>query len=160
MSLETTIWLFTIAVVLAQIEKYVMYQRGWSGSYGVRVNPRQLLVVSLFIVGWAAYTAMKASTSPDIAFGFAVTMPIACAAFQFIPWIRRGEWRYVPGLVSELLLLCPLAIIAGWRALAGGHLSARSVLLVVAPLIVLPLLGWLIASKSPMRTMPPGPLGS
>ena len=106
-----------------------------------------------------AYAAIKASTSPDIAFGAAVTILIVCAAFQFIPWLRRGEGRYVPGLLSEVLLLCPLAVVAVWRAVADGGLSARGILFFAAPLIASLFVMWVVAKKSSVPAMPPGPFG-
>ena len=121
MSLETIMWLFTAAWILAPIERYVMYQRGWSGSYGEPVTLRQLLVGVPIAIACGTYFAIKASTSSDIAFGSALVILLAFAVYQFIPWLRRGDRRYVPGLASEL----SAALSAGDCRDLAGHCGRR-----------------------------------
>jgi hypothetical protein len=159
MSLEIIMWLFTAAWVLALIERYVMYQRGWSGSYGEPVTLRQLFVGVPIAVACGTYFAIKASTSSDIAFGGALVILLAFAVYQFIPWLRRGDRRYVPGLASELLLLYPLAIAAIWRAIADGDLSANGVLSDLVFVTMFVLVPRLVPKKPSMPPMPRGPFG-
>ncbi len=159
MSLETIVWLSTAALALEQIERYVMYKRGWSSSYGEPITLRNLLVGIPIVVACGTYCAISAPTSPETALGCAVAILIGVAVFQFLPWLSRGERRYVPGLVSELLLLCPLAIAAIWLSLTEGRLSAHGLVLIVGPLIGCLLGTWWAVRKPSMPPMPPGPFG-
>ena len=162
MSLETIMWLFITAAASQVVERYVMYQRGWSGSYGEPITRGKSLLSLAIIVPGGAYFAINASTQPEFALVGGIGILVSVAAFQLMPQLRSGKWCYVPGLASELLLLCPLAIAAIWRSLADGHLTTQGLFLFSGPLIGSLLGVWWATKKQampPLPPIPPGPFG-
>jgi len=159
MSLQTITWLFTAALCLEQIERYIMYRRGWSGSVGEPITLIKFLFGLALVAVCGAYFAINAPMSPDVAFGGATALLVGLIVVQIAPRSGLARWRYVPGLVSELLLLCPLAIAVIYRSITADALTVHGLFLVSGPLIGSLLGVWWAVKKPSLPAMPPGPFG-
>src|SRR4029078_5279213 len=112
-----------------------MCKHAWSGSAGEPITLIKFLFGIAVAAVCAAYFAISVSTSRDIAFGGAIALLLGVLFFQIVPLLRGARWRYVPGLVTELLLLCPLATLVVDRCIADDGLTAHGLFLVSGPVI-------------------------
>jgi hypothetical protein len=163
MSLQTILWLCTAAWALEAIERYVMYLRGWSGGYGEPATAKRLLISLAIIAACGCYFAIAGSPSADTAFCGALAFAGASVVFGCMPRLRPGEFRYVPGLASTLLLLAPLSIAALWLSVTNPGLTAYGVFSALIFAVVMGVMGLrrssVTSAASSTPPMPPGPFG-